>query len=489
MLEVARVDSAEVHTRDTTMGMPRVFVLRHGSTEWALNGRHTGRTDIPLLPEGYSQAHALAEIEVGKGAPIDPANLCAVLSSPRQRCQQTLGAFLGQSHKAEIRDELREWDYGEYEGVTTAEIHKTRPDWDIFKHGAPSTPDSPGETPEEVAARADSQIASIRDNQKDSLKDVLVVTHGHFSRVFIARWLGLPVSMGACFEMGTSGIAVLTYSHHSFAEPVLASLVSPSKWFGMGEHQYLRLIHKVIECGERRGDRTGTGTLSVFAPTPLSFDLSNGNLPLLTTKRVFFRGVAEELLWFIKGSTDSKVLAERNVHIWDGNGSKEFLEKRGLGHRREGDLGPVYGFQWRHFGAKYLGADADYTGKGVDQLAHVIEQIKSNPTDRRILMSSWNPADMNEMALPPCHVMCQFYVSAPVAGGKPQLSCQMYQRSCDLGLGVPFNIASYALLTHMIAAVTGCEARRFTLVMGDAHVYLDHVEPLKSAWRLLTSST
>ncbi|WFD36111.1 thymidylate synthase [Malassezia cuniculi] len=463
------------------MGMPRVFVLRHGSTEWALNGRHTGRTDIPLLPEGHAQAHALAEQEIGKGRLIDPDDLGMVLSSPRQRCLQTLAAFLGSVCEPEIRDELREWDYGAYEGITSAEIHKTRPGWDVFKHGAPSTPDSPGESPEEVAARADAQIALIRKRQCDNRKDVLVVTHGHFSRVFIARWLGLPVAMGACFEMGTSGLAVLSYTHNSLEEPVLSTLISPPRFYGLGEYQYLRLVQTVIKSGHRKGDRTGTGTLSLFAPPPLTFDLRNGALPLFTTKRVFFRGVAEELLWFIKGSTDSRLLAERGVHIWDGNGSKEFLEKRGLGHRREGDLGPVYGFQWRHFGAKYQDADVDYAGQGVDQLAQVIETIKNNPNDRRILMSAWNPADMDLMALPPCHVMCQFYVSAPpVDGGKPQLSCQMYQRSCDLGLGVPFNVASYSLLTHMIAAVTGCEAHMFTLVMGDAHVYLDHVEPLKT---------
>ena len=462
------------------MGMPRVFVLRHGSTEWALKGRHTGRTDVPLLPEGYSQAHALAELVVGKGALIDPADLGMVMSSPRQRCLQTLAAFLAPPFAPEIREELREWDYGAYEGVTTADIHKSAPAWDIFKHGAPSVPDSPGELPEQVGTRADALIRSIRECQLHCSKDVLLVTHGHFSRVFIARWLGLPVALGACFEMGTSGLAVLSYAHNRMEEPVLMSLVSPPKWFGMGEHQYLRLVNSVISRGGRRDDRTGTGTLSLFAPTPLTFDLRNGTLPLLTTKRVFFRGVAEELLWFIAGCTDSTKLAARGVHIWDGNGSKEFLEKRGLGHHREGDLGPVYGFQWRHFGAEYRGADADYTGQGVDQLSAVIEQIKHNPKDRRILMSAWNPADMAEMALPPCHVLCQFYVTPPATeGARPLLSCQMYQRSCDLGLGVPFNIASYALLTHMIAAVTGCEADRFTLVMGDAHVYLDHVEPLK----------
>lgn len=248
-----------------------------------------------------------------------------------------------------------------------------------------------------------------------------------------------------------------------------------------GERQYLALVQAVLDGGERRADRTGTGTQALFAPAPMKFDLNHGSLPLLTTKRVFTRGVIEELLWFIQGSTDAKQLAERGVHIWDGNGSEEFLRKRGLPYR-PGDLGPVYGFQWRHFDAPYTSADADYKGKGVDQLAHLIETIKTNPTDRRIILSAWNPAQNADMALPPCHVLAQFFVSRPnpedgVGGG--QLSCQMYQRSADLGLGVPFNIASYALLTHMLAHVTGLRARELTIVLGDAHVYLDHVEPLK----------
>lgn len=246
------------------------------------------------------------------------------------------------------------------------------------------------------------------------------------------------------------------------------------------EYQYLSLIRHCIDHGEVRPDRTGTGTLAVFSPPPMRYSLSDNILPLLTTKRTFFRGVAEELLWFMRGCTDSKLLAEKNVKIWDGNGSREFLDKRGLSHRREGDLGPVYGFQWRHFGAEYVDADADYTGKGVDQLKMVIKSILTNPTDRRIIMSAWNPADMDKMALPPCHMFCQFFVSLPRnETDKPKLSCQLYQRSCDMGLGVPFNIASYAILTHLIARVTNCEPCEFVHILGDAHVYRDHVDALK----------
>merc|ERR1711988_1364056 len=185
-------------------------------------------------------------------------------------------------------------------------------------------------------------------------------------------------------------------------------------------------------------------------------------------------GVVEELLWFMRGDTNGKHFSDKGVKIWDANGSRDFLDKRGLGHREEGDLGPVYGFQWRHFGAKYEDMHTDYTGQGVDQLAECIRKIKEDPADRRIIMSAWNPADLHEMALPPCHMFCQFYV----ANG--ELSCLMYQRSCDMGLGVPFNIASYSLLTCMVAQVCGLKPGEFVHTLGNAHVYQNHVEPLKT---------
>lgn len=240
------------------------------------------------------------------------------------------------------------------------------------------------------------------------------------------------------------------------------------------EQQYLDLIRKILKDGAVRGDRTGTGTKSLFG-AQMRFNLRHGTLPLLTTKRVFWRGVAEELLWFISGSTNANTLTEKDIHIWDGNASKEFLESRGLGHREQGDLGPVYGFQWRHFGAQYTDMHADYTGQGVDQLQECIHKIIHNPEDRRIILSAWNPQALNEMALPPCHMMCQFYVDT----NKNELSCHMYQRSADMGLGVPFNIASYALLTHLIAQVTGRNPGELVHTLGDAHVYLNHIQPLQ----------
>ncbi|CAJ1422488.1 unnamed protein product [Effrenium voratum] len=238
------------------------------------------------------------------------------------------------------------------------------------------------------------------------------------------------------------------------------------------EFQYLKAIQDIIENGVHMEDRTGVGTRSVFGQM-MRFNLRK-SFPLLTTKRVFWRGVVEELLWFVKGDTNANHLTEKGVRIWEANGSKEFLEKRGLGHREVGDLGPVYGFQWRHFGAKYADMHTDYTGQGVDQLAECIRKIKEDPTDRRILLSAWNPADLHLMALPPCHMFCQFYV----ANG--ELSCLMYQRSCDMGLGVPFNIASYSLLTMMMAQVCGLKPGDFIHNMGNAHVYQNHVEPLKT---------
>lgn len=225
-----------------------------------------------------------------------------------------------------------------------------------------------------------------------------------------------------------------------------------------------------MKSGNRKGDRTGVGTFSKFGKQ-MRYNLRE-SFPLLTTKRVFWRGVVEELLWLIRGCTDSKELSKKKVKIWDPNGTREFLDKGGHTNREIGDLGPIYGFQWRHFGASYVDCHADYTGKGVDQLMDVINTIKTKPTDRRIIMTAWNPSDLKQMALPPCHALTQFYV----ANG--ELSCQMYQRSCDLGLGVPFNIASYALLTCMIAQVCGLKPGDFVHCLGDAHVYTNHVDAL-----------
>jgi len=242
------------------------------------------------------------------------------------------------------------------------------------------------------------------------------------------------------------------------------------------ETQYLQLVAAVLERGEPRDDRTAVGTRALFASklNLLEFPLDGNQWPLLTTKRMAWKAVVEELLWFLHGCTDSKVLEARGVHIWRGNGSREFLDSRGLVHNRDGDLGPVYGFQWRHFGARYTTADDDYTGCGVDQIEALVTGLRRDPAGRRHILSAWNPADLDRMALPPCHMLSQFWVGA---GG---LHCLMIQRSGDLGLGVPFNIASYALLTRLVAAAVGIPAARLSIMLGDAHVYNTHADALRT---------
>lgn len=237
------------------------------------------------------------------------------------------------------------------------------------------------------------------------------------------------------------------------------------------EQRYLALVKEIIEKGDARIDRTEVGTRALFGRT-LEFDVGE-RFPLLTTKRVFWRGVVEELLWFISGSTDARKLAAKGVHIWDANATRDFLDTRGLFMREEGDLGPVYGFQWRHWGAEYTNMHANYAGRGYDQLAECIKTIKTEPASRRIILSAWNVSDIPDMALPPCHMMCQFFVAGD------RLSCQMNQRSADIGLGVPFNIASYALLLHMVAHVCGLRPHRLIMVFGDVHVYNNHIEALQ----------
>ena len=216
--------------------------------------------------------------------------------------------------------------------------------------------------------------------------------------------------------------------------------------------QYLDLLNKIMNEGAVKTDRTGTGTKSIFG-YQMRFDLSKG-FPLLTTKKVFTRGIIEELLWFLAGDTNKKHLQEKNVHIWDEWGDDE-----------TGELGPVYGHQWRAWDT--------YDGGHIDQIANVVDLIKNHPDSRRILVNAWNVAQVDQMALPPCHCLFQFYV----ANGK--LSCQLYQRSADVFLGVPFNIASYALLTMMLAQVCGLEPGEFIHTTGDTHLYLNHMEQVK----------
>lgn len=236
------------------------------------------------------------------------------------------------------------------------------------------------------------------------------------------------------------------------------------------ETQYLSLIRDVLANGAQKTTRNGD-TISSFGKM-MRYSLENGTLPMLTTKRVPFKTVLRELLWFIAGDTSNLTLQNKKVRIWNANATPEFLASRGLSYD-EGDLGPIYGHQWRFFNAPYNGSKEDYNGKGVDQLANVIKSLKEDPNSRRHIVCAWNPSQLNEMALPPCHVLFQFYV----ANG--ELSCMLYQRSGDIGLGVPFNIASYSILTHMVAHITGLKAKEFVHILGDAHVYVEHVPVLE----------
>lgn len=257
--------------------------------------------------------------------------------------------------------------------------------------------------------------------------------------------------------------------------------------------QYLKLCKHILDNGVVKGDRTGTGTISVFAPPQMRFDLSKG-FPLMTTKNmngVRLDGIIHELLWFLDGETNIKPLVDKGVNIWNYDAYR-FYQESPFAHTMtlkeyvdtiknadypmwEGDLGPVYGKQWR----SWLVEDAIDTSDSyreeetIDQIREVIEQIKTNPDSRRLIVSAWNVADLPDMALPPCHVLFQFYV----ANGK--LSCQLYQRSGDVFLGVPYNIASYALLTHMIAQQCDLEVGEFIHTLGDAHIYTNHIEQVK----------
>uniref|UniRef100_A0A6P6YJI1 Thymidylate synthase n=1 Tax=Dermatophagoides pteronyssinus TaxID=6956 RepID=A0A6P6YJI1_DERPT len=251
-----------------------------------------------------------------------------------------------------------------------------------------------------------------------------------------------------------------------------ARLQSQNKTFLHEEYQYLDVLADILESGVDSDDRTSVGTRSKFGAV-MRYDLRH-SFPLLTTKKVHWKSIVCELLWFLNGGTHSRELEKNGVKIWQANGTREFLDSRGLQHYKPGELGPIYGFQWRHFGAQYRGSDADYSGQGVDQIREVLETIRREPTSRRIIFSAWNPAALHEMALPPCHVLSQFYIDAV----RKEISCFLFQRSGDWGLGVPFNVASYSLLCHIIGKLTGYKPREFVHFVTNAHVYNNHKEAI-----------
>jgi thymidylate synthase len=257
------------------------------------------------------------------------------------------------------------------------------------------------------------------------------------------------------------------------------------------EYQYLNLLENILENGTWEEGRNGK-TKAIFGSS-MRFSLTGGQIPILTTKKTAWKTCLKELLWFIRGETDNKILKAQNVHIWDANGSREFLDSRGLQKYEVDELGPIYGYNWRHFNKPYvtnkqrklssfknLSAWSDehliQEDQGVDQLQEIIDQLKDplKRTSRRLIMTAWNPSQLNEMALPPCHIFCQFNVHD---GNK--LSCSMYQRSCDEFLGIPFNIASYSLLTHLLAKHCGLEAYEFIHFMGNCHLYENAIDAAK----------
>ena len=243
------------------------------------------------------------------------------------------------------------------------------------------------------------------------------------------------------------------------------------------EYQYLNLIKDLLVEGSLELGRNGNTLVGIGST--MHFSLENNKIPILTTKKTAWKTCLKELLWFIKGQTSNTILNEQNVHIWDGNSSREFLDSRGLNSYKPDDLGPIYGFQWRHFNAQYTNASENYDSQGIDQLKEVIEQLKDpkQRNSRRLIVSAWNPCQLDQMALPPCHVLFQFHVI-----DNNKLVCTMYQRSVDEICGSPFNIASYSFLTHLIAKHCDLEAHEFIYYMGNCHIYESH---LKNAYEQL----
>lgn len=241
------------------------------------------------------------------------------------------------------------------------------------------------------------------------------------------------------------------------------------------ELQYLDLLRDCVENGVERpasSERTGTGTLGHIG-SMMKFDLSNNTIPLFTTKKVFWKGVVQELLWFIDGETDSYVLEDQGINIWKGNTTREFLDSQGLDHIPEGDIGTGYGFQWRNWNGDYEFWAEQNIRTGIDQLKRLVEGLRTNPNSRRHVLSTWNVSQLDEMALPPCHMISTWSIL------DNKLHCTMTQRSCDMFLGVPFNVASYCLFIHLIANDLGIEAGSFTWFGADVHVYQNHVEQVK----------
>jgi dihydrofolate reductase/thymidylate synthase len=240
------------------------------------------------------------------------------------------------------------------------------------------------------------------------------------------------------------------------------------------ENKFIKTVNKILNKGVYNLDRSGVGTMSTFGKS-FTYDIRNYRLPLFTHRKVFLRGIIEELLFFISGKTDTKILEEKNVNIWKGHTSREFLDSRSLQHYKEGSYGPSYGFQLRHFNADFIDDNSDYTGKGFDQLEDVINQIKNNPTSRRILFTYWNPSALNKVPLPNCHILYQFHVNIETK----ELSCSFYQRSNDYMLAGVYNICSASILVFMLCHLTGYKPGKIIHNIGNIHIYMNQIEVVK----------
>ena len=245
-----------------------------------------------------------------------------------------------------------------------------------------------------------------------------------------------------------------------------------------GEYYYLNLIFDVLSNGVKESRRNGNVLTKIGGM--MRFSLENNKLPLITTKKMAWKSCLHELIWFKNGETTTDTLLQNNVKIWDGNSSREFLDSRNLKDYREGELGPIYGYQWRNWNKTYTNLNNSMYDmnikNGIDQLEYIIDSLKDREKrkSRRLIMSAWNPEQLDEMALPPCHILCQFHVT-----NNDELSCSLYQRSGDVGLGIPFNIASYSFLTHILAKHCDLKAKEFIHFIGNAHIYDDHIDALK----------
>tara|TARA_B110000046_G_scaffold137092_1_gene143335 strand:- start:11181 stop:12068 length:888 start_codon:yes stop_codon:yes gene_type:complete len=245
------------------------------------------------------------------------------------------------------------------------------------------------------------------------------------------------------------------------------------------EYQYINLVKKIINNGEKKTGRNGS-VLSLFGEK-MEFRLSDYKVPILTTKKMAWKTCIKELLWFVNGHTNNDILKSQNVNIWNDNASESFKKTLNVTYDLSGDLGPIYGHQWRHFNAEYNGCNEDYTNKGVDQLQNIVSMLKdpNEKMSRRIFLSAWNPCQLDQMVLPPCHISSHYIVNS-----KNELSCAVYQRSGDVGLGVPFNIASYSILTCLLAKHCGLKPGKFVHFIGDAHIYIPHIPALTEQIKL-----